>query len=149
MNRRTRVGAVGLLAAMAGPLPAGLLAYHVYLVWAGMTTNESSKWSDLREDVADGLVYKAKRVEVVGWEEREREERRAQWPVRGEWVVVVTRDGELPGSTRRQGQNGPAADASVGQGGPTWEKVTSLAQVENVYDLGFWDNLRDVFFNRD
>jgi len=27
--------------------------------------------------------------------------------------------------------------------------VTSLAEVENVYDLGFWDNLRDTFFNRD
>jgi hypothetical protein len=163
LQRRTRIGAVGLLAAMAGPLPAGFLAYHVYLIWAGMTTNESSKWADLAEDVADGLVWKARRADVVVREEIEWEERRAKWPVAGQWVVVVTRDGEMPGQDKSmqagtgqagvgRGENGYAGGAGVsviGYGDPTWEKVTSLADVENVYDLGFWGNLRDSFFNRD
>ena len=116
-----------------------------------MTTNESSKWGDLRDDVADGLVWKATRADVVGWEEREREESRAKWPVAGKWVVVVTRDGEIPAGSR-QGQNGHAGLVSVGRvgyEGATWEKVTSLAEVENVYDLGFLENLREVFVNRD
>jgi len=139
------------------------LAYHVYLIWAGMTTNESSKWADLAEDVADGLVWKARRADVVGREEREREERRAKWPVVGQWVVVVTRDGEMPGQEKSmqagighagvgRGENGYVGRAGVSvteYGDPTWEKVTSLAEVENVYDLGFWGNLRDSFFNRD
>ena len=145
-----RIGTVGLLAALAGPLPAGLLAYHVYLIWAGMTTNESAKWADLRDDVADGLVWKAKRADVVGWEEREREERRTVWPVAGKWVVVVTSDGEMPAGSQ-QGQNGHAGlngDGRIGYEGATWEKVTSLAEVENVYDLGFLENLQDVFVNR-
>jgi hypothetical protein len=163
LRRQTRIGAIGLLAAMAGPLPAGFLAYHVYLVWAGMTTNESSKWADLAEDIADGLVWKARRVDVVGWEEREREERRAKWPIAGQWVVVVMPDGEVPDqdksgqagtehATMRQGQNGHAGGAgplAAGYRDPTWVKVTSLTEVENVYDLGFWGNLRDSFFNRD
>ena len=113
-----------------------------------MTTNESSKWADLREDVADELVWKTRRVDVVGLEEREREEKRSPWPVVGKWVVVVTRDGEMP-RKRQKGQNGHVATGAAGYGDPTWEKVTSLAEVENIYDLGFWENLRDVFFNRD
>jgi hypothetical protein len=143
-----------LLAAMASPLPASFLAYHMYLIWAGMTTNESSKWADLAEDVADGLVWKARKADVVGRDEREREERRAKWPVAGQWVVVVTRDGEMPGQDKSmlgRGENGYAGGAGVSvteYGDPTWEKVTSLAEVENVYDLGFWGNLRDSFFNR-
>jgi palmitoyltransferase ZDHHC4 len=163
LRRQTRIGAIGLLAAMAGPLPAGFLAYHVYLIWAGMTTNESSKWADLGEDVADGLVWKVRRVDVVDREEREREEKRTEWPVAGQWVVVVTPDGEMLGQDKSgqagagyaavgRGQNGHASGAevlAVGYEDPTWEKVTSLAEVENVYDLGFWGNLRDSFFNRD
>jgi palmitoyltransferase ZDHHC4 len=163
LRRQTRIGAIGLLAAMAGPLPAGFLAYHVYLIWAGMTTNESSKWADLREDVVDGLVWKARRVEVVDREEREREEKRTKWPVAGQWVVVVTPDGEMLGQDKSgqagaehaavgRGRNGHASGAgvlAVGYEDATWEKVASLAEVENVYDLGFWGNLRDSFFNRD
>jgi hypothetical protein len=155
LHRQMRIGAVGLLAVMAGPLPVGLLVYHLYLIWAGMTTNESSKWADLTEDVADALVWKARREDVLGPEEREREEQRAKWPVRGKWVVVVAGNGEMPGSRGRvPGQNGHTGNQE-GRGpgnrrlDPIWEKVTSLAEVENVYDLGFWENLRDVFFNRD
>jgi palmitoyltransferase ZDHHC4 len=37
----------------------------------------------------------------------------------------------------------PSVDEPLGVG--DWEKVHSLADVENLYDLGFWDNLVDVF----
>jgi palmitoyltransferase len=150
-----RIGAVGLLAAMIGPLPLGLLVYHLYLIWVGMTTNESSKWADLSDDVADGLVWKARREDVLSPDEREREKQRAKWPVRGRWVVVVTDSGEMPGSAGiapRQNQQIPNQQGlglGNGYGHPIWEKVASLAEVENVYDLGFSTNLRDVFFNRD
>ncbi len=30
-----------------------------------------------------------------------------------------------------------------------WMPVRSLAEIENIYDLGFWDNLRDVVWNRE
>ncbi len=113
-----------------------------------MTTNESAKWGDMREDVTDGLVWRARREDLVGVEEMEREGRRgrwrgAGWPIRGQWVVAVLRPGETPEG--RGGVNGYARGGTK----PLWERVTSLAEVENVYDLGFWDNLRDALFNRD
>ena len=93
-----------------------------------MTTNESAKWADLREDVYDGLVWRAERGKVLRAEELRREEGRA-WPVEGKWVVV-----RMEESGRRPGRD---ADG-------VWERVGSLAELENVYDLGFWENLRDV-----
>ena len=39
-----RVGGIGLLAMFTAPMAWGFFAYHMYLIWAGMTTNESSKW---------------------------------------------------------------------------------------------------------
>jgi palmitoyltransferase ZDHHC4 len=155
LHRQMRIGAVGLLAVLAGPLPVGLLVYHLYLIWAGMTTNESSKWADLTEDVADGLVWKAHREDVLDQEEREMEEQRVKWPIRGKWLVVVTGNGEMPGPRGRMpGLNGHLGnEGGAGRGNrhvnPIWEKVTGVAELENVYDLGFWENLRDVFLNRD
>ncbi|KAJ5669631.1 hypothetical protein N7462_010701 [Penicillium macrosclerotiorum] len=52
--RDPRIGTVSLLMLMTAPLAVAFLAYHTYLIWAGTTTNESAKWSDWSEDVADG-----------------------------------------------------------------------------------------------
>jgi palmitoyltransferase len=45
---------VGLLALLTAPLPAGLLAYHLHLIRSGITTKESSKWSDWHAEPARG-----------------------------------------------------------------------------------------------
>jgi hypothetical protein len=58
------VGATTLLMTMCAPLSAGFLVYHVYLLWIGATTNETSKWADFKEDVADGLVFRAEISEL-------------------------------------------------------------------------------------
>lgn len=137
------VAGVGLLAVSTTPLPLGLLAYHVYLVWAGMTTNESSKWADWKDDMAYGVVYRAKRSVIV---EKERERRRSNsqakailpdgesedkpscsWPIQTDQMIVRTTDGNPP----------------IGQE-DLWERVTSLDNVVNVYDLGLWRNLVSI-----
>ncbi|ETN39497.1 uncharacterized protein HMPREF1541_05723 [Cyphellophora europaea CBS 101466] len=59
-----RVGATTLLCAMCTPLGAAFLAYHAYLLWAGMTTNEQGKWADWKEDVADQVVFRARIEEL-------------------------------------------------------------------------------------
>lgn len=137
------IGAVGLLALLTAPLAWGLLAYHAYLIWAGMTTNETSKWSALREQMADGLFWKAKRSEVFSQRrgrpiQREGKKDRAfcvSWPIKTDQILLKESEVNLPDFP------GLKADAN---GHSTWEKCWQLGQVENLYDLGFWDNFRDA-----
>ncbi|KAI1834506.1 hypothetical protein DTO006G1_149 [Penicillium roqueforti] len=56
-----KIGTVFLLMVMTAPLSISFLAYHTYLIWAGVTTNESAKWTDWKEDVEDGFVFKTNR----------------------------------------------------------------------------------------
>ncbi|KAK0266632.1 palmitoyltransferase swf1 [Friedmanniomyces endolithicus] len=149
------IAGVGLLAASTAALPLGLLAYHCYLVWAGMTTNESQKWADWRDDMADGYVFKASRTQLrtqnrlrkyggqpgaangrgggaedsalVGGMGEDGGELQVPWPVYSDQMVVRTDDGKPP----------------VGQEA-LWTRIWSLDQVENVYDLGGWENFVEV-----
>lgn len=127
------MGAVTMLALLTSPLVWGLLAYQVWLIYCGTTTNESMKWSDWQADMDDGLVFRRKlpadrakdpRVEAI-W---------TRWPVEAEQIIVRTNDGKPPQSRYPL--------PGVGE----WEPVWRLRDVENIYDLGFWDNLLDVFF---
>ncbi|OAP58423.1 hypothetical protein AYL99_07513 [Fonsecaea erecta] len=158
-----RIGAVMMLAMMCIPLALGFLSYHIYLIWAGMTTNESSKWSDWKEDITDKVVFRAEMTRLRETypplpEDVEPLDKDVKWPagVRAKWWLVRTRDGRQP--TRKVSRKaGNTTNSGAGTGGNTngeeevpderWEPVSSIAQVENLYDLGFWDNLWDGLFN--
>ena len=154
-GRDIRVGGVGMLAAFTAPLAWGLLAYHLYLVWAGMTTSESFKWEEWRDDVAEGLVYKNTEPRREGGVEMgdgdrmngastglledivegdEDKEPHVPWPVESKMRL-------LSRANRRSLEAEPDANLSK----PEWVQVRSLAEVVNIYDLGFWDNLMDCF----
>lgn len=46
-------------------------------------------------------------------------------------------------------ENGmPRVDSTNIPGVGEWVQVKRLREVDNLYDLGFWDNLRDVFWPR-
>ncbi|KAK1146312.1 hypothetical protein N8T08_003099 [Aspergillus melleus] len=83
--------------AMTAPLAAAFLVYHTYLIWAGMTTNESAKWSDWKEDVADGMAFRSNKAEIYGTSPLlgEYQSVHTSWPVSSEQVLVFT-DGEAP-----------------------------------------------------
>ncbi|KAF1359183.1 zf-DHHC-domain-containing protein [Lizonia empirigonia] len=142
---------VGLLALLTWPLPLGLLAYHIYLIWAGMTTNESSKWADWRDDMADGVVFMGKRREDTMTSTRfssshsttpdtdVEEEPPTTWPLESRHILVRTRNGQAPKSLPSRIQRVAEPDS--------FERMWSLDKVENVYDLGFWDNLAEVLAN--
>ncbi|KAI7410477.1 zf-DHHC-domain-containing protein, partial [Hortaea werneckii] len=61
------IAGVGLLAGSTALLPFALLAYHAYLIWAGMTTNESSKWADWRDDIYSGHVFRSERDALLSF----------------------------------------------------------------------------------
>ena len=135
LQSNTRIGAVTLLCLLTSPLIWGLLGYHIYLIWAGTTTNESMKWSDWQAEMADGFAFKRKLPE-----DRQRdlkfEPAETRWPVESAQILLRTEDGLPP--------RGRGAAVGVGE----WQRVWKLADVENLYDLGFWDNLIDVFQER-
>ena len=145
------IAGVGILASSTAALPLGLLIYHIYLIWAGMTTNESQKWSDWKYDIADGCVFSANRQDLqrhlqhrdgpsytanehfnpaLEWID-ELEEARVNWPIRSDKILVTTTDGYPP-----QGQE------------TLWNRVRSLRDVENIYDLGARRNFVEVFKGR-
>ncbi|CAI6332203.1 unnamed protein product [Periconia digitata] len=158
---------VGLLALLTWPLPLGLLAYQTYLVYAGMTTNESSKWTDWRDDMQDGVVFLARRredtfqrypsqpaiyplshtssssatpIHTPPETPPEGEEPLTTWPLESRHVLIRTINGQPP-------TNLPPRIQSVVANKESFERVWDLAAVENVYDLGFWDNLLDILRN--
>lgn len=134
LQEKTRIGAVTLLCLLVSPLIWGLLSYHFYLIWAGTTTNESLKWSDWQAEMTDGYVFK-RRLPDGRQKDSNLEPTWTPWPVESEQIVLRTEDGMPP--------QGPEA-IGIGE----WERVWKLADVENLYDLGFKDNLKDVFWPR-
>ncbi|KAJ4306002.1 palmitoyltransferase swf1 [Collariella sp. IMI 366227] len=126
------MGAVTLLALMTSPLVWGLLGYHVWLIYCGTTTNESMKWSDFQVEMDEGFAFK-RRLDIERAKDLRVEPAWTRWPVEAEQVLVRSADGRAPGEN--SGLPGVGA----------WEAVWRLRDVENLYDLGFWDNLLDVF----
>lgn len=139
-----KIGTVTLLMLMTAPLAASFLAYHTYLIWAGTTTNESAKWSDLKDDVEDGFVFRARRDQVenappytdLGDQ---------PWPVQSDQVLVTDCDPPMEGYVLASDSNRVfynfGGEAAID---PRWKPVQSMKEVDNIYDLGFWGNLRDA-----
>ncbi|KPM42538.1 Palmitoyltransferase SWF1 [Neonectria ditissima] len=126
------VGATTLLALLTSPLVWGLLIYTLYLVYCGTTTNETLKWAEWKDDMQEGYAFR--RSMPPNWPKNAQVEPVCRrWPVETEQVLITTMDGEPPREDGRLPGEGP------------WERVWSLKHVENLYDLGFWDNLVDAF----
>lgn len=144
-----RIGTVALLAFMTAPLAMAFLVYHTYLVWAGMTTNESAKWGEWRDDVADGCVFKSTIHEVYGASSVPDQDHNSQlsWPVSSDQLLVLT-EGNPPAKgctlSRRPNRVIQPEDPRV-PADPRWVRARSMEDVDNIYDLGFWNNLREVF----
>ncbi|KAJ1325480.1 palmitoyltransferase ZDHHC4 [Microdochium nivale] len=128
------IGSVTLLTTMTNPMVWALLGYQLYLIWCGTTTNESMKWSDWKVEMDEGCAFK-RALDPPSPLTRSRdfsvEPAWTRWPVEALQVLVRTEDGQPP-----------HRDSPYGHG--DWERVWSLRDVENLYDIGFWDNLIDI-----
>ena len=159
------VTGVGLLALLTAPLPLALLAYHMHLIWTGMTTNETVKWSDWREDMADGVVFKARRSEVLAMVATGGFTQKPYINIYGEINATMAPNdrGNLLDGSLNAGDPGEVhvdwpiesdqflVRTANGQPPGTgqsradiWKRCWRLNDVDHIYDLGFWDNLWDV-----
>lgn len=66
---------------------------------------------------------------------------RDAWPVATDQVLFRTEDGRPPAAAKRT----TGAPEATGRNGVEWERVWRLSEVENLYDLGFWGNLKEIF----
>ena len=140
LSQDFRIGAVGLLALMCGPLAWGLFMYHMYLVWAGMTTNETSKWADWRDDIADGIVFKTKRsIEKQDTQDMQDTtvEPLVDWPISSRQQLLKNEDGAPHQPWMNEHSTSVFADDAI-------RRVKGLDEIENLYDLGLWNNLKDI-----
>jgi palmitoyltransferase ZDHHC4 len=127
-----KLGSTTLLALFISPLVWGLTIYSFYLVYCGITTNESLKWSEWKEDMQDGYVFQRRlmpnrRIDV------RKEPLSTRWPTEPNRILVATVDGRAPKPSSRVAGEGE------------WEPVWKIKDVDNLYDVGWWDNLMDVF----
>lgn len=130
-----KLGAVGLLAMLTAPLAWGLFGYHVYLIWAGTTTNETQKWEELKYDMADGLVYKGRKGKLErNAEGTYHDQATNKWPAVSDQVIERTESGDPP----------LVSTHDIDRVDGSWERCWHLMDIVNLYDLGFWDNLKDA-----
>ncbi|KAL1976188.1 hypothetical protein VTN31DRAFT_2470 [Thermomyces dupontii] len=142
-----RLGFVFLLAILTAPLALGFFTYHIYLLWAGATTNETSKWSDWREDVADGLVYKARRSDIYPNPKPRDDtiEPPSSWPGTADQVLILTDEPPRVGfAISTQSNHIMQSEDPNAPIDPRWHRVNDMREVDNIYDLGFWRNMRDA-----
>ncbi|KAJ5168676.1 uncharacterized protein N7482_004270 [Penicillium canariense] len=147
LTRDPKIGTVTLLMLMTAPLAAAFLAYHTYLIWAGMTTNESAKWSDWKEDIADGLVFKGKRSQIPGAPAHV-DLGDQPWPVQTDQILVTDSGPPLEGclledTSNRVHYRGDANKPRTVD--PRWTELHNMSDLDNIYDLGFRKNLIDAF----
>lgn len=130
------MGSVTMLTTLTSPLVWGLFVYNFYMVYAGTTTNESMKWSDWQLEIDEGYAFK-RRMSLTREKDLRIEPAWTRWPSEAEQILIRTESG-----------NPPRVDSTNIPGVGEWERPTSLREVDNLYDLGFWENLREVFWPR-
>ncbi len=132
LQEETRMGSITLLCLLISPLICGLFAYHIYLLWAGTTTNETMKWSEWKADISEGLAFR-RDLDHDRQTGAKFDNARLAWPVKCTKIYIIA-DEPPP----MEGEEG------VGE----WEQVWKLADVDNIYDVGLYRNLRDIFLPR-
>ena len=106
-----------------------------YLLWAGTTTNETFKWSDWKEDIAADEVWMARdpaRNPYTGRWPSSGPLNAYNWPVQTDKLVYrIVNPEEMEYLDKHL----------------VWNKVESIHELENIYDIGFWKTLEGVVWD--
>ena len=135
LNRYPAVAGVSLLCALCTPLVVVLFLYNMYQAWAGITTNESGKWDDTKLDIADGFLFR-RRIDKLR-RRHSNVEPYVKWPLEPENVALS-----------RESWPMEEEPELAGRGVGPWSIVESIHELVNIYDIGFGNNLKDIFGRR-
>ncbi|KAL4886994.1 essential cytoplasmic protein Ctr86 [Aspergillus karnatakaensis] len=142
-----RIGGVSMLMVMTAPLAFAFFVYHTYLIWAGMTTNESAKWSDWKDDVADGVAFRlTETFKMSDSALLDPSAPTSSWPRSSTQMLVLT-DGEPPKEGFRiydRSNDIIQPDHPEARVDRRFVRVKSMKEIDNIYDLGFRNNLRHM-----
>lgn len=147
----TPLAAVFLLSTFCSVVTYSFTLYHLYLIWAGTTTNETFKWSDWAEDIRSGEIYIATansplystrppeslphaNSEMNGEMHENMTEPKVPWAKEPRQVLARVPLGGDPARLPRE---------------LSWKRCEGLQEVENLYDLGWSENLRIVLFPKE
>jgi hypothetical protein len=134
LAEEARVGGVTLLCLLTTPLVWALLGYNMYLLYRGMTTNESGKWQDFQADMGEGYIFRRPLSPSCGQDGR-LEAKLGGWP-------------KMPTQAYAWMDAPPRMDDNNLPGKGTWHRNWGLEDVDNTYDIGIVGGMLDVFLPR-
>ncbi|KAJ1974337.1 palmitoyltransferase swf1 [Dimargaris cristalligena] len=146
------LGALGILMGLIAPALVIFLGYAFYLIACGATANESDKWSDLNAWIEDGgvrwgPVSHANRVFIESSNPNQR--------IPDRQVVIDEEVSSSPASDAAAAADTPSTMAEVdspsqlegmGPAAAEYGQITSLEEVDNLYDHGWSTNLKYTLF---
>ena len=133
-----------MLALLTAPLTLALFLYHMYLIWAGMTTNESFKWSEWKDDVEDGLVFKRDMTALDEKGSNTDTEPKVAWLISGSQRLENRARRQHPHPAINLNTQDSITKPKKALRSSSWQKVGTMREVQNIYDLGFWNNMKDA-----
>jgi len=133
LSEKPGVTGVALLCVCTSPLVLGLFLFNIYQIWAGITTNESGKWQDIKFEMKNGNVY-SRPLSRDRHRDAKMEPVDLRWPREAKHIVVYQENGT------------PSESGLPGYG--HWTQLWTMDSLDNVYDIGFWRNLGDIIYPR-
>ncbi|KAF5097484.1 hypothetical protein D0Z03_001396 [Geotrichum reessii] len=132
---------LALLCASMSMLVAAFLAQHLRYIYLGVTTNESAKWEDVQYAIEDGELFRYAYPTETTTNASNNDDGRNNNKFTPQIVVQIADTGTF---NRRLTA---AESEAVRDHGLRLVPVTSVAEIDNIYDQGFLANLRHRLFS--
>ena len=132
IHQQRLLGALGIFAFLVGFVILAFLGYQLSLIKSGMTANEAFKWEDLDEIIQMGELYVHEKAFDID------DAKLAKHPKIPKTIKLYWNE---TAEERKRRLSGPR-----GKNDYDGKQVQSLKEVENIYDKGFWGNLKEIFF---
>ncbi|KAI7904871.1 DHHC palmitoyltransferase-domain-containing protein [Cokeromyces recurvatus] len=122
LHRDRIIGSIGILALVVSVVVLIFFLYQLYLAGIGITTNEAFKWEMVEDSIDRGELYRKSVIKVNNVKSQ------------------TTANYSLRYNKQRSNQE-EEEEAIIEE-----KRIESLDEVDNIYDKGFFGNLKEVFF---